>query len=144
MVNLRSARDKPMVMVVDDDPRFLEIISVYLQSVGLEVSVLNSQNSLEIITNIEDVLPELVLMDVYLSAELLGIKVAERLKRNSKTQCVRIVFWTSAAFPQREANVSGQNPGKKFKEEDFWDKSEDLGVITQKIRNALKSDTARI
>jgi CheY-like chemotaxis protein len=66
--------------------------------------------------------PALVLLDVYLAGEPVGISLARALKSNSKTADIKVILWSAAPLP---AN---------FAADDFFNKSDDLAVLVDKIK----------
>lgn len=89
--------DAPMIqrrhiLVVDDEPDIVELLSYNLKQAGYEVSVaLNGRQALE---RVAKELPDLVLLDVMLPG-LSGTEVASRIRSNPTTASLPIVMLTA-------------------------------------------------
>ena len=69
---------KARILVVEDEGLVAEDIARILQNFGYDVLAIVSSGE-EAIKIVEDVLPDLVLMDIVLTGEMDGIQAAERI-----------------------------------------------------------------
>lgn len=89
----------PSILVVDDDPINLNIISHHLANHGF--TIYSAQQGLEALTQAELLVPDLILLDIMLP-DLTGFEVCQRLKSNAQTQDIPIIFMTASnAFEDR-------------------------------------------
>ncbi|KJV05958.1 response regulator, partial [Methylocucumis oryzae] len=87
------------ILVVDDDPVNLSIISHHLTNYDFNVYI--AQEGLEALTRAELLLPDLILLDIMLP-DLTGFEVCQRLKSNVQTRDIPVIFMTASnAFEDR-------------------------------------------
>lgn len=98
--------EKEVVLIVDDTPSNLDVMSAFLDSAGLEVLV--AQDGLSAIQKVNYVIPDLILLDVMMP-ELDGFETCERLKENPSIRDVPIIFMT--ALTDTSYKVKGLNLG---------------------------------
>lgn len=130
-------REKPLVLIIDDEEHFLEIMRLPLEAEGFEPILLQSQDGQEVVFRCEELMPDLVVMDIYLSGNPIGIDIALAIKKNPKTESIKIVFWSSTNYALLDSIVNRGAAGKVFSENDFLDKTADLHIIIKKIREIL-------
>jgi signal transduction histidine kinase len=80
------------VLVVDDDPTNLSVLFNYLSEMGLKVLV--AQDGESAIEQIEYERPDIILLDV-LMPNIDGFETCRRLKANTATQDIPIIFMTA-------------------------------------------------
>ena len=80
------------VLVVDDTPANIDVLRKMLSDEGYEISIaLNGENAL---TLVEKSRPDLILLDVMMPG-IDGFETCKRLKENSKTRGIPIIFVTA-------------------------------------------------
>ncbi len=85
---------KSKVLVVEDEPDAIELISFNLKNAGFEVTTAtDGQEALETARKIE---PDIILLDLMLP-EVDGLEVCKILRRNAKTADIPIVMLTAKA-----------------------------------------------
>lgn len=90
MINTNS----PIVLIVDDIPKNLQVLSNILNRDGYEIAFAsNGRQALQIA---ESILPDLILLDIMMP-EMDGYEVCRRLKENPSTQDIPIIFITGKA-----------------------------------------------
>lgn len=92
-----SAIDKRIVLVVDDTPDNLSIMSGLLKD-QYKVKVANSGERALKIANAEPA-PHLILLDIMMP-EMDGFEVIRRLKADAKTQTIPVIFLSAKALPE--------------------------------------------
>jgi len=83
------------ILIVDDDPDFLEYIRIVLRSAGYQVYTATSTS--EALTLSHSSTPDLIIVDVMMSYSLEGIGLAEELKRDPDLAGVPLLVVTSIA-----------------------------------------------
>lgn len=83
---------KPLIMLVDDIIRNLQVIGDHLVNEGYDVSFATS--GLKALEIIEEVMPDLILLDVMMP-EMNGFEVCEKLMQNKKTKNIPVIFLTA-------------------------------------------------
>lgn len=83
--------DMTKILVIDDDPGILESTQLLLEYEGYEVDTASSGDSLY---NLNDDLPDLILLDIWLSGEN-GGDIAKELKSKSLTKNIPIILFSA-------------------------------------------------
>ena len=96
----------PHVLVVDDEPKNLQLIGSVLNEQGYDVTVATSgQEALDIV---RDTPPTLILLDVMMPG-MDGYEVCRRLRRNMATASIPVIFLT--ALTDKDNIVQGFRAG---------------------------------
>ena len=84
--------DRFKILIVDDEPDIIELVSYILEKEGFKVS--SAENGLEGLKVAEEQNPDLIILDVMMP-EMDGMEVCERLRANSKFESTIIAFLTA-------------------------------------------------
>lgn len=133
-VAARPARAKSLVLIVDDEKDFSEIISVKLKAAGFDVAVAHSGK--EAVAKSPELLPDLILMDIHMPGET-GTDIALAIKQNPKTAGIKIAFLTSLKDPWPAMMGDRGNVARELGMEDFLEKTDDLDVLVKKVQAIL-------
>lgn len=128
-------REPPLILIVDDEASFREIMSLKLKSAGFEIAL--ASNEPEALMQAAKLMPDLILMDIHLGGPS-GTDAALAIKQNPKTKDLKIAFLSNLKEPW--PGVGGDKAGvaKTIGMEDFLDKTEDLNILVEKIKGILK------
>jgi len=85
---------KPLILVVDDEPKNLQVIGKFLHDKEYNVSI--AQNGKSALSFVDNELPDLILLDIEMP-ELDGYNVCKILKASEKTNKIPIIFLTAKA-----------------------------------------------
>lgn len=85
-------KEEIKILLVDDEPDIIEIISFNLEKVGYQVTT--ASNGLEALKQAKKTLPHLIILDVMMP-ELDGIETCERLRQEEQFQDTIIMFLTA-------------------------------------------------
>lgn len=85
---------KPLVLIVDDVPKNLQLLGNILKKENYEISL--AVSGPQALSIAESVLPDLILMDIMMP-EMSGIEVCKELKRSPKTREIPVIFLTAKA-----------------------------------------------
>jgi len=95
------------ILVVDDDPDFIEITRIILEKNGYDVE--SAANGDEAIEKMKSYVPDLVLLDIMMSQPLDGVEVARKMLDDSSLVKVPVIVVSSitdsphlAKFPTNE------------------------------------------
>ena len=95
------------ILVVDDDPDFVEITSIILENNGYDV--VSASDSEEAIEKMRSEKPDLVLLDIMMSQPLDGVEVSRKMLEDGTINKVPIIVVSSitdsphlAEFPSNE------------------------------------------
>ncbi|HWK10349.1 MAG TPA: response regulator [Vicinamibacterales bacterium] len=92
---MKSAREQPLVLVVEDYQDAREMYAAYLQFSGFEVA--EATNGIEAIEKAQHLLPDIVLMDLALP-RMDGWEATRRLKSDERTKNIPVVALTGHAL----------------------------------------------
>jgi len=128
-------REKPLILVVDDEYDFLEIMSAKLNAAGFDPVV--ARNASEAIDAAQKLHPDLILMDIHMPGGETGTDAALAIKQNPATKDVKIAFLSSVKDPWPMAANDRDKLSKELGMENYIDKAADLNVIMGKVREIL-------
>lgn len=85
---------KPLLLIVDDNAQNLQVLGNLVEKAGYEAAV--AMNGKEALKFLKKDSPELILLDVMMP-EMDGFETCERLKANSATREIPVIFLTARA-----------------------------------------------
>ncbi len=132
-------RDKPLILIVDDDAAFLDLMTRKLELAGFEVK--NARNGNEGVLRAAELMPDLILMDIMMPGGT-GTDAALRIKQGPKTSELKIAFLSNLNDPW-PAFSSREKVSKELGMADFLDKTEDLNTLVQKVSSLLARGEAK-
>jgi DNA-binding response OmpR family regulator len=80
------------ILVVDDDPRLLHVVAMYLSIEGYDVDT--AGNGEEGLRSLEQRRPDLVILDVMMPG-IDGLEACRRIKSNPETRTIPVVLFTA-------------------------------------------------
>jgi len=99
------------VLVVDDDPKAVEVIAAFLPSPAY--TVVRAYGGSEAIAQAQRVRPDLILLDLMMP-EVSGFDVVEVLQRNADTARIPILVVTAKQITAADRAALDRNPGKQI------------------------------
>jgi CheY-like chemotaxis protein len=127
-------RKKPLILIVDDENSFLEIMTAKLGASGFDTAT--ARNEAEAVSQSEKLMPDLILMDIKMPGGS-GTDAALAIKQNPKTKGLKIAFLTSLRDPWPAVAVDREKLSQELGMEDFLEKTDDLNKIVDKVREIL-------
>ncbi|MBD1832407.1 hybrid sensor histidine kinase/response regulator [Cyanobacteria bacterium FACHB-472] len=137
-----------VILVVDDTPTNLQLISEALTDVGFEVATaINGEMALK---QIQYSLPDLILLDVMMPG-INGFETCKRLKENAATCDIPVIFMT--ALSDTDSKVKGLSLGavdyitKPFQEEELLARVKthvELRNLTKNLEKKVVERTAEL
>ena len=121
------------ILVVDDDPRLLHVVSMYLSIEGYDVDT--APNGEEGLQHLEAQRPDLVILDVMMPG-IDGLEACRRIKSNPETRQIPVVLFT--ALSRTDDVESGRAAGANR----FINKPFSLIGLGAVIRSFLSEETA--
>ena len=128
-------RQKPLILIADDEKNFLEIFSAKLQAAGFDTITAN--NEAEILAKTKEARPDLVLMDIFMPPGATGTDIALNIKQMEETKDCKIAFLTNLKDPWPALSGDNQRVAKELGMDDFLQKTEDLDVLISKVQEIL-------
>ncbi len=135
-------REKPLVLLMDDEEVFLEIASVSLAAGGMDI--VTAHDFTDALLKAETLLPDLVLSDIYMPPGPNGWDLALALRRNPKTTSLKVAFFTSLRDPWMELKRNAAEMVKELGGVNFVNKMEDVPTLPERVRNIIKGEPIRL
>lgn len=128
-------RAKPLILIVDDEHEFLEIMSAKLAASGYDpVVAYNAREGVDAATKLH---PDLVLMDIYMPGGETGTDAALMIKQQPATKDMEIAFLSSLKDPWPRTATGRDELAKALGMVDYLDKTADLNVTVAKVKEIL-------
>lgn len=122
----------PLILVVDDEAGFLEIMQAKLESQGFRVIVASNGN--EALEKAKRFNPSVVLMDVEMP-EKDGLTAASELANNPATSKIPTIFVTN--LTQKTAEHLAERVSIHLNERNYFRKDGDYNFLIQDIKEIL-------
>lgn len=129
---LATGRDKPVVVVVEDDPTYLGALTRMMAKEAPEVEVVSATTGVDGLLEIGRVAPDLVMLD-YSLPDLNAVQVVERLMDSSKrlTAAVLVVTGGLPAAAENELRRAGVRA--------IVNKADGMAVVIDAMRRSLSA-----
>ena len=127
-------REKPLILVVDDEQDLREIMALKLGASGFEAIV--AADAREAVASAKSAHPDLILMDIHMPGES-GTDAALEIKQNPETKDIKVAFLSNLKDPWPQTVPARNDLAKSLGMEDFIDKTEDLDLTVVKVREIL-------
>ena len=92
-----KAKDKKVIMLVDDNPDLLYSVQKGLESLG-DYKVITVESGRKCLQLLKDIRPDLILLDIMMP-RMDGWDTCAKIKDNKKTENIPIVFLTAKTDP---------------------------------------------
>lgn len=116
------------ILVVDDDPANIRVLSTLLKNEYKVVIAKSGKSAVEIAKQHS---PDLILLDIVMP-DISGFDVIKQLKSNNKTQSIPVIFITGLS------SDSHQEEGLKLGANDYIQKPFHTGIVKARIKNQLE------
>lgn len=118
---------KKRIMVADDDPSIVDAISMMLEFEGYEpIPTVDGT----IVKEMQDELPDLLLLDIWMSGED-GKDICKRLKKQESTKHIPVIMISASRDVEKSAKESGAD--------DFIAKPFEMEVLLSKVKKYLQT-----
>lgn len=122
-------KKNPLILIVDDIPKNLQVLSSILNSENYQISF--ASNGKQALSVVETTLPDLILLDIMMP-EMDGFEVCERLMSDPRTKHIPIIFLTGKV--ETEDIVKGFSLGAV----DYVTKPFNAVELLSRVRNHLE------
>ncbi len=122
--------DPAKILLVDDDPDFVEATKIVLESAPYDVAV--AYNGDEALQKVSEVNPDLIILDIIMP-EQDGFKVCEALKSDPELAQIPVIMLTSLSQRMGETAFS-LTDGMMLEADDYVDKP----VTPDELLNCVK------
>ena len=127
-------REKPLILIVDDEPEIREIVKTKLEANGFEIK--EAPNGIEGVRLAQELKPDIILLDVIMP-EMDGVEALLKLKGDENTKDIKVFIFTGKGDPRPE--IVGVN--RKFALEsgavDFIRKEIELNELVVKLQKTI-------
>ncbi len=125
--------DKPLILVVDDDPDLVESVAMKLESHDYRVA--KAYDGIEAWDKIRAEKPRLVLLDVMMPRKD-GYELCREIKEDPASKDIVVVLLTAVAENVKTSKYTHQD-GKSTPADDYIAKPIDLDKLMQIVRDNL-------
>lgn len=125
--------DHPKILLIDDDPDFIEATRTVLESKSYDVMTASSGD--EGIEKARQEKPDLIILDIIMPTKD-GFAVCEQIKRDVALHDIPVVILTSMAQRVGESTVS-VSQGLCLEAEDYLDKPVEPQMLLQRVEKLL-------
>jgi CheY-like chemotaxis protein len=129
---LLAARERPVVVVVEDDPGYLRALVRTIERDAPDVDVVETMTGMDGLLEIGRVGPDLVILD-YALPDLNAVQVVERLVDTSKRLTAPVMIVTGG-LP-----AAAENDLRRVGVRAIINKVDGMGVVIEAMRRALQS-----
>ena len=126
------AEQKEKILIVDDEPSVLRLVNNLLKE---EYTIKTVENGKKALDSVGTFKPDLVLLDMMMPA-LSGVEVCRKLRADSKTKNLRVVFLTVVPHSKEGVDVL-----KELRALDYITKPFEAKDFIKRVKEALKSET---
>jgi CheY-like chemotaxis protein len=126
--------DRPLILVVDDDPDLVESVSMKLESQDFRVA--KAYDGIEAWDRIREEKPDLVLLDVMMPRKD-GYELCREIKDDSAFKDIVVVLLTAVAENVKSSKYTHQD-GKSTSADDYIAKPIDLDKLMAVVRENLE------
>ena len=124
----------PLILIVDDEPDFLEIFGVKLRAEGFRVET--AENGAVALKKMKALKPDLVLMDVKMSV-MDGATAVLKMREDPEIKDIKVAFLTSLGDPRLEMVEVNKRFSEEFGAQGFLKKTDDLDLLCAKIKEFI-------
>jgi len=125
----------PSILLVDDDPDFVEITTAILETKQYQVR--SAQDPDEGLAMLEEEIPDLLILDVMMGRGAGGFVLARKIRKDSRFDQVPILMLTSMT-EQTGFDIPGQRISEKFLPvDDYIEKGLKPHELLEKVEQQL-------
>ena len=124
--------EKIKILLVDDEPDILEIITYSLENAGYEIYT--ATNGIEAVEKASKIEPHLIILEVMMP-KMDGIEACEIIRNNPKTKNILITFLTARG--EDYSQIAGFNAGA----DDYITKPIKPKILLSKVKSLLRRMT---
>lgn len=128
MENILNTDEKGTILIVDDDPMNINVLSEILEDKHEILFATNGRDALKIA---DDENPDLIILDI-LMPEMDGYEVCRRLKENPDVSGIPVIFVTGLS------NVADETKGLKAGAVDYITKPLSPPIVNMRVSNHMK------
>jgi twitching motility two-component system response regulator PilH len=125
----------PIILIVDDDPDFVEITKAILETKQYQVR--SAQDPDEGFARLEEEIPDLLILDIMMGRGAGGFVLARKIRKDSRFDHVPILMLTSMT-EQTGFSIPGERISEKFLPvDDYIEKGIKPDAFLEKVEQQL-------
>ncbi len=128
-------REKPLLLIVDDEQNMREIIRAKLEAANFEVA--EAENGNQGINLARELKPDIILLDIVMP-EMDGIEVLYKLREDNQTRNIKTFLFTGKGDPRPEIVEINRKFAYESGAADFIRKEIDLNDLVAKFRKTIE------
>lgn len=130
----------PTILLVDDDPDFVEITKAILETKQYQVR--SAQDPDEGFARLEEEIPDLLILDIMMGRGAGGFVLARKIRKDSRFDHVPILMLTSMT-EQTGFDIPGERISEKFLPvDDYIEKGLKPDALLEKVERQLAKKNA--
>ncbi|MFC1990509.1 two-component system response regulator, partial [Chloroflexota bacterium] len=122
------------ILLVDDDPDFIEATKTVLETEPYQIIVANEGN--EALQKAREETPDLILLDVIMPVKD-GFTAAEQLKKDAQLSKIPVIMLTSFSSKGQETSIA-RGRGLSLEADDYLEKPVTPEELLAKVKEYLK------
>ncbi len=126
--------ESPLVLVVDDEENFRDIISALLGASGFRVAT--ASNGEEALAHAEELKPDLIILDMKMPVMDGGTTIA-KLKEKESLKDIKVIFLSSFGDVREAAQSADQHFAKEMGAVDYLKKTEIDSKLVARVKELL-------
>ena len=126
--------EKPLILVVDDDPDLVESVSMKLESEDFRVA--KAYDGVEAMDRIKEERPELIILDVMMPRKN-GYELCGELKKTDEYKAINIVLLTAVAAAVSSTSYTHLD-GKNTLADDYIPKPIEMDRLMEIVKDLLE------
>ncbi|NPV55964.1 MAG: response regulator [Anaerolineae bacterium] len=95
------------IVIIEDDSTIVELLTVLLELEGFKPSVINNATIASIVSSVQDIKPDVILMDVNLKG-VIGLELTKAIRSQTSFPQPRILMWSGMPL-KNECIAAGAN-----------------------------------
>lgn len=127
-------RDKPLILIVDDELEIREVVKTKLEASGFEIK--EAPRGAEGIKLAQELKPDIILLDIIMP-DMDGVEVLFKLKSNQNTKDIKIFMFTGKGDPRPEIVEVNRKFALESGAVDFIRKEIELSDLVAKLRKTI-------
>jgi len=128
-------QNKPKILIVDDDPHYVESIQAILESEDYTIDAAHDRESA--MEKIQSVRPDLILLDIMMDRLDDGFTICYKLKHDPELRRIPILT-ISAVTEKTGLRLSPATDGEQFEADDHVQKPVEAADLINRIEKLLK------
>ncbi len=129
-------REKPLILVADDDKDYRAAVGLKLRHSGFDTVIVRDGNEAK--QKASETKPDFAILDINMPPGPNGIKVALELKENRETRDIKIIFLSGIEDRWPAFRGSKQDVSRELGVEDFFAKTKDLAELVTRVQAIVR------